>query len=105
MIYDGERNKLIGTAIFTLTTIAEQKLLQLVNHGIKPSSLILMNLNLYQPAKNYIPPNNSNYSYERKGIIYELFTESETGRDTPVSIQMKYKTRPQVITLKNLKLQ
>lgn len=101
VIYDGETNKLIGTAEFSLTTDAEQALLELANYGIKPSSLILMNVDLYQPAKDYVPPTDPFNDYKRESTIYALLTESLTGNNIPIEIKMKYKVRPRVIPLKD----
>jgi hypothetical protein len=47
IIYDGETKELIGTAKFDLSSTAESDLLQLVNYNIAPSSLLLLNANLY----------------------------------------------------------
>jgi len=91
-IYDGETNQFIGTASFKPTTEAEKALLQLVNYGIKPSSLTLLDVNLYQPDKDYVPPT-PYYLYPREGTIYAFFTDSTAGADIPIEIQMKYNAR------------
>lgn len=92
LIYDGETNRMIGMASFRLTSEAEKALLQLVNYGIKPTTLTLLDIYLYQPDKDYVPPTPFDI-YEREGTIYALFTDATTGADVPVEIQMKYKAR------------
>ena len=92
VIYDGETNELIGIASFKLTLEAKKALLQLVNYGIKPSFLTLLDIDLFQPDKDYVPPIPYE-AYNRRGTIYALFTDSNIGKDIPIEIQLKYKAR------------
>ncbi|MBN7772961.1 hypothetical protein [Clostridium aminobutyricum] len=92
LIYDGETDRLIGMASFELTPEAEKALLGLVNYGIKPSTITLLDINLYQPDRTYVPPTPFD-AYKREGTIYALFTDSSTGENIPVEIQMKYTAR------------
>ena len=100
-IYDGKTNKFIGVASFNLTPESENALLKLVNYGVKPSSMILLDIDLYQPDKDYVPPTPYD-AYEREGTIYALFTDYGTGEEIPVEIQMKYKARARGNLLGNL---
>ena len=100
-IYDGETNKFIGVASFKITAEAEKALLQLVNYGTKPSFITLLDIDLYQPDKDYVPPTPYD-AYKREGTIYALFTDSSTGKDIPIEIQMKYKARARGNLLGNL---
>lgn len=93
VIYDAENNKLIGTATFEFTPQAEQELLGLVEDGVKPSSLTLLNLNLYQTEKNYVPPSDPYKAYNREGTINASLKDSITGKDVPVEIKLKFKLR------------
>lgn len=101
VIYNGENNKLIGTASFRLTPESEQALLDLVNYGIDPSSLTLLDIDLYQPDEDYVPPTPYD-AYKREGTIYALFTDSTIGMDIPIEIKMKYKARARGNLLGNL---
>lgn len=92
VIYNGETNEFIGTATFTLTSKSEEALLQLLNYGIKPSSITVLNLNLYQPSATYIPPTPYN-AYRREGTIYASVTDAYTGTAMPVEISIKYDAR------------
>ena len=68
VIYDGKTGELIGTATFKLTDKSEKALLNLLNYNIQPSSLTLLDVDLYKPSPNYTPP--MPYSpYMRKGTI------------------------------------
>jgi len=91
-IYNGETNERIGTATFSLTTQAEKELLRLLNYGIPPASLPVLDLNLSQPEKSYVPPEPF-HAYERRGTIYATVTDAYTGRLQPVEIQMTYDAR------------
>ncbi|HCT64065.1 MAG TPA: hypothetical protein DIC60_02125 [Lachnospiraceae bacterium] len=92
VVYDGETKELIGKAKFMLSPSTENKLLQLVNYNIKPSSLLLLNVILYEPAEGYSIPL-PYYQYMREGKITALFTEADTKRQVPIEIAIKYKTR------------
>lgn len=52
VIYDGETKELIGKVKFMLPPSTENKLLQLVNYNMKPSSLLLLNVVLYEPSES-----------------------------------------------------
>lgn len=101
VIYDGETHKLIGIASFKLTSDSEKALLQLVNYGIKPSSITLLDVDLYQPNEDYVPPIPYN-AYKREGTIYALFTDANSGEDIPIEIQLKYTARARGNLLGNL---
>jgi len=92
VIYDGKTGELIGTATFKLTGESEKALLNLLNYNVRPTSLTLLDADLYKPSPNYIPP--TPYSpYSRRGIIHALFTDAYTGNSVPVEIQLKYDAR------------
>lgn len=91
-IYNGETNQFIGEARFKLSADAEQELLQLVNNNKTPSSLVLMDVDLYQPSESYVPPTPF-IAYTRKGILRALFTDFITGELVPIEIRFKYDTR------------
>lgn len=89
VIYDGKTGELIGTATFKLTGESEKALLNLLNYNVQPTSLTLLEADLYKPSPNYNPP--TPYSpYPRTGIIHALFTDAYTGKSIPVEIQLKY---------------
>ncbi len=101
VIFDGKTGELIGTATFKLTDESEKKLLNLLNYNIQPSSLTLLDVDLYKPSPNYTPP--IPYSpYARKGTIHALFTDAYAGNPVPVEIQLKYNARARGNTTGNL---
>ncbi|MEA4994151.1 hypothetical protein SDC9_62737 [bioreactor metagenome] len=101
VIFDGKTDELIGTATFKLTDESEKALLNLLNYNIQPSSLTLLEVDLYNPSPNYTPP--IPYSpYARKGTIYALFTDAYTGNLVPVEIQLNYNARARGNTTGNL---
>ncbi len=89
VIYDGKTNENIGIATFKLSNQSERALLDLVNYGAQPSYLTLLDLDLYQPASDYIPPKPYE-SYAREGTINASFIDSYSGRPIPAEIRMKY---------------
>lgn len=92
VIYDGDTNELIGTAKFDLPPKSENDLLDLVNYNIAPSSLLLLNADLYDPAENYVRPE-PYYRHNREGKIKAYFTDSDTKNQIPIEIIVKYKAR------------
>lgn len=102
IIYDGDTKELIGTAKFDLSPSAENDLLQLVNYNITPSSLLLLNLNLYEPAENYLRPA-PYYKYMREGKIKASFTDLYTKNQIPLQSMIKYYVRAHSANAKNLK--
>lgn len=91
-IYDGETKELIGTAKFDLSPRSEYDLLQLVNYNIAPSSLLMLNMNLYDPAESYVRPE-PYCRYMREGKIKAFFTDSDTKSRIPIEIIIKYNAR------------
>jgi len=89
VIYDGKSNELIGVATFKLNNESERALLDLVNYGVRPTYLTVLDLDLYQPASSYIPPKPFD-SYAREGTINASFIDSYSGNPVPVEIRMKY---------------
>lgn len=101
VVYNGETNELIGTASFELTPSAEKAFLSLVNKGLQPSSLVLLDLDLYKPGKSYIPPTPYD-AYKRNGTIYASFKDYYSGKNIPVEIKLKYRIRARGNLLRNL---
>lgn len=91
-IYDSENNKRVGNATFMLTSEAEQDLLQLVNNGVKPTSMTVLNIDLYEPEKDYVLVTAYN-TYKREGTIHASVEDPYTGKSIPIAIQMKYDAR------------
>ena len=91
-IYNGETNEFIGVAEFDLSTNAEYDLLNLVNYGKLPESLLIFNLSLHQPDKSYVPPT-PYVEHLRKGTIIALFTDSFAGKQIPIEIKINYIAR------------
>lgn len=92
VIYDGKSSELIGTATFKLTKESEKALLNLLNYNVPPSSLTLLEMVLYEPSPNYIPPTPF-MPYPRKGTIHALFKNAYTGKLVSVEIRLSYNAR------------
>lgn len=101
IIYDGDTKKLIGTAKFDLSPSAENDLLKLVNYNTPPSSLLLLNLNLYEPAENYLRPA-PYFKYMREGKIKASFTDLYTKNQILLEIFIKYNVRAHSANPNNL---
>lgn len=101
IIYDGETKELIGTAKFDLSPSAEDNLLQLVNYNITPSSLLLLNLNLYEISESYARPA-PYYRYMREGKIRATYTDLYTKDLVTLEIVLKYNVRVNSANPRNL---
>ncbi|MBP1736569.1 MAG: hypothetical protein H6Q60_450 [Oscillospiraceae bacterium] len=72
-VFDGKTEQLVGVARFTLAKESEQALLALVNEGRHPQSLMLLNVDFYQPTEHYHPPHEF-IPVKSKGILRGAYT-------------------------------
>jgi len=91
-IYDSENRGIIGEASFALTSDAERQLIQLVNYGIPPKSLILLNFEFYQLTEGYTPPNLSKLP-RQSGVLRAVFTDTDIAEHVPIEIRLEYDAR------------
>lgn len=91
-LYDPETHELLGATTFMLPSSEEKKLLDLVNYGVRPTNLLVVNANLYNPSPNYSPSNPA-MPLKRAGVIKALFTESDTKVNIPLEIRIKFDSR------------
>lgn len=89
--YDFETGKFIGEARFTPTEAAERALLDWINYGVAPRSLVMLNSD-FQPSENYVPivPNET---YHQKGIFRALLKEGDSGEWVPIEAHITYDWR------------
>ncbi|MBP1737289.1 MAG: hypothetical protein H6Q60_1170 [Oscillospiraceae bacterium] len=92
-VYDS--GHLIGTARFTLSPDSEAALLDLVNYGVTPKSLIFLNVDFYQPTEYYNPPHQIE-PVKRKGILRAVFT-SDTKELSTIEIRFSFDAIPRGI--------
>lgn len=91
-ILDANTGKFLGTSTFDLPSGEEKKLLNLVNYGVKPSTLLILNANLYDAPEDYVPPS-IDKALKREGILNALFTEQGTEKNIPIEIRIKFDSR------------
>ena len=91
-IYDGSTNKFLGYSRFDLSQSEEEKLLDLVNYGKVPESLILLNVRFSQTPADYVPPSLTQKS-KRRGILRGLFRDADSGKYIPVEIYFTFDVR------------
>lgn len=91
-IYNADTGQYLGTSTFDLPPEEEKKLLNLVNYGVNPSSLLILNARLYDAPEDYIPPSITE-AKRRKGILTADFIEEGTQNKIPIEIQMNFDSR------------
>lgn len=89
--YNIETGEFIGEARFTPTEESEKGLLDWINYGIPPQSLVMLESN-FVPSENYVPivPNRT---YHQKGIFRALLKEGDTGKWVPIEAWITYDWR------------
>ncbi|WP_369281787.1 hypothetical protein [Oscillibacter sp. GMB15532] len=89
--YNIETGAFWGEARFTPTQEAEQALLDWINYGVKPKSLLMLESN-FEPSEQYVPivPNQV---YHQKGIFRALVKDGSSGRWFPVEARITYDWR------------
>ena len=89
--YDIETDKFLGVAHFTLTMSVEQALLDWMNYGIVPRTLVMVESS-FQPSENYVPivPNET---YRQRGIVKASVKDDNTGKWEPVTAHITYNWR------------
>lgn len=89
--YDFNTGEFIGEARFTPTRKAEMDLLNWLNYGIPPKSMVMVNSD-FRPSESYIPiiPNKT---YHQRGIFRALVKEKDTGVWRPIELRITYDWR------------
>ena len=88
-IFDNETGDYIGAAHFELAPWEEKKLLELLNYGNVPQTLLLSNVEFIQSNDDYIPPDPF-AKIRRKGVLNAVINDRYSGAHIPVEMQMKY---------------
>ncbi len=90
-VYNIETGVFWGEARFTPTQEAEQALLDWINYGIKPKSLLMLESN-FEPSEQYSPiiPNQT---YRQNGIFRALVKDGSSGRWFPIEARITYDWR------------
>ncbi|MGE4277633.1 MAG: hypothetical protein AB7E30_10740, partial [Lawsonibacter sp.] len=81
----------IGEARFTPSGKAEADLLNWLNYGIPPQSLVMVNSD-FRPSENYIPIR-PNETYHQRGIFRALVKEKDSGVWRPIEVRITYDWR------------
>lgn len=90
-VYDPETDKFLGDGRFKLTLSAEQALLDWMNYGISPKSLVMVESS-FVPSEDYVPIT-PNMTYHQKGIFRALMKDEDTGKWVPVEARITYDWR------------
>ncbi len=96
-LYDAESHELLGIGTFELPRSEENKLLDLVNYGLKPKSLLVLNAYLYNPSANYIPAT-PDKPLSREGVIKAQFVDTDSKNMNQIEIRIQFDSRPRGIT-------
>ena len=89
--YNYDTGVFLGEARFMPTLESERALLDWINYGIKPKSLLMLESN-FKPSEQYIPivPNQT---YHQKGIFRALLKDGSSGRWFPIEARITYDWR------------
>lgn len=89
--YDAETGLFLGDARFRLTSSAEQALLDWLNYGIVPKSLVMMQ-SYFEPSEHHTPIT-PNTIYHQKGIARAMARDENIGVWVPVEGRVTYDWR------------
>lgn len=89
--YNYDTGTFLGEARFKPTLEAEKALLDWINYGVKPNSLLMLESS-FKPSEQYIPivPN---MTYHQKGIFRALLKDGSSGRWFPIEARITYDWR------------
>ncbi|HWP51627.1 MAG TPA: hypothetical protein VN626_08020, partial [Clostridia bacterium] len=90
-VYDFKTDKYLGEARFKPTLSAEKSLLDWINYGISPRSLVMVESS-FQPSENYVPivPNET---YHQRGIFKAVVKDGNSGKWVPAEANITYDWR------------
>ncbi len=89
--YNIETGVFLGEARFLPTQESETALLDWINYGVKPKSLLMLESN-FEPSEQYTPIT-PNQTYHQKGIFRALVKEGTSGRWFPIEARITYDWR------------
>lgn len=89
--YDFDTGEYIGEARFIPTPKAEMDLLNWLNYGILPKSMVMVNSD-FRPSE-YYKPIKPNKTYHQRGIFRALVKEKDTGVWEPIELRVTYDWR------------
>jgi len=95
-VFDHDTGNYIGKARFVLPAESEHALLELINYGRVPGTLILMDVTLYNPSRSYTPPK-AFQSCRRDSILYAILYDVDSERQVPVEIRLQYDLRTKTL--------
>lgn len=95
-VFDRDTGSYIGRAQFVLPAESERALLDLVNYGRVPETLVLLDVALYHPSRSYVPPKPFQ-TYRRDSILSAILYDVDSGRQTPVEIRLRYDLRTKAL--------
>lgn len=88
-IFNETGTQFIGEAQFELPKEAESALLNLINYGKKPESLMLQDIDFYRPSGAYVAPDISK-PLRQAGIIKAIISDTANGFEVPIEIDLNY---------------
>lgn len=84
-IYNLNTGQFLGTATFILPPQEEKKILNLLNYGIQPSTVIVVNADLYFSPEDFAPPSIYETLY-LTGLFKADFEEEYSKKNIPIEI-------------------
>lgn len=90
-VFDGITGDYIGRAHFSLTSEAEKNMLDYLNYGIVPKSLILFDVDIGETSKNYAVPELFQKN-RRVAAFHAAARDEDSGMYLPFVIHVTYDT-------------
>jgi len=90
-IFDSQTGSYLGKAEFKLPPNAEQALLNYINYNVIPQSLMLLDVEIYEPSDSYaaLPPFTPR---QRTSVMYGVAQDHDSKAKMPFEMHIKYET-------------
>jgi len=90
-VFDANTGNFIGKAQFEMPSDSEHELLDYINYNIVPHSMVLLDVNIYEPSENYAAPEPFQ-SNQRAAVLYGVARDQDSGAQMPFELHLKYST-------------
>ena len=90
-VFDARTGSYLGKARFELPPESEQELLDYINYNIIPNSMVLLDVNLYDPADDYSAPEPFQLN-QRIAVLHGVARDQDSRVQMPFELRLKYRT-------------
>ena len=90
-VFDAQTGSMIGKAHFEMPPDSEQELLDYINYNVVPASMLLLDVNIYDPSKHYTAPEPFQIN-QRVAVLYGKARDRDSKARIPFEMHLKYNT-------------